>query len=86
MHLLRPSLLEPMGDECQRFVSALSSKLAEKQNEKYSDIISWLRIRLSIEVIRSTLLYVRGTRTAFRSRDRQIAEDFRLDNIKSGVI
>ena len=75
-----------MGDECQRFVSALSSKLAEKQNEKYSDIISWLRIRLSIEVIRSTLLCVRGSRTPFRSRDRQIAEDFRLDNIESGVI
>ncbi|KAG1672005.1 Titin [Nymphon striatum] len=33
-----------MGTECQKFVSALATKLAEKQKEEYSVIISWLRV------------------------------------------
>ncbi|KAG1669037.1 Protein henna [Nymphon striatum] len=34
-----------MGTECQKFVSALASKLAEKQNEEYSHAISSKAIR-----------------------------------------
>ena len=37
-----------MGEECSRFVSALERKLSKiKQNEEYSVVISWLRVRLS---------------------------------------
>ena len=74
-----------MGSECQKFVSALANKLAVKQNEDYAVIISWLGVRLSIEITRSTLLCIRGSRTPFRTRDADIATDFRLNNIESGI-
>ena len=45
-----------MGDECRKFVDELSRKLAEKKNEEYSQVVTWLRIRLSMEVVRSTIL------------------------------
>ena len=75
-----------MGEEGQRFIAALSDKLACKQNESYSDIITWIRVRLSIEIMRSTLLCVRGSRTPFRQASNNIAEDFHLANIESGVV
>ena len=75
-----------MGEEGQRFVAALSDKLACKQNESYSDVITWMRVRLSVEIMRSALLCVRGSRTPFRQASNNIAEDFRLANIESGVV
>ena len=39
-----------MGDECRKFVDELSRKLPEKKNEEYRQVVTWLRIRLSMEV------------------------------------
>ena len=75
-----------MGEECHHFISALCHKLADKQCERYSDVISWLRVRLSIEIIRSTILCVRGSRVPFRKHEKTVADDFRLDNVESGVV
>ncbi|KAG1682104.1 hypothetical protein GQR58_011354 [Nymphon striatum] len=47
-----------MGNECQKFVSALSTKLAEKQNKDYSVIVSWLRVHLSIAITKEVSLDV----------------------------
>ena len=74
-----------MGKECQHFVTTLASKLAIKQNEDYSDVIAWLRVRLSIETLRSTILCVRGSRTPFRKQNEEIARDFRLNNVESNI-
>ena len=73
-----------MGNECRKFTDELSRQLATKQNETYSDVVSWLRVRLSMEIVRSTILCVRGSRTPFR-RNENIAEDIRLENVESGV-
>ena len=74
-----------MGSECQKFVSALANKLAVKQNEDYAVVISWLRVRISIEIIRSTILCIRGSRTPFRLKTQDLAEDFRLKNAETGI-
>ena len=55
------------GEECSRFLSQLANKLAAKQNESYITIISWIRTKLSHEILRSTILCVRGSRTPFKS-------------------
>ena len=73
-----------MGNECRKFTDELSRQLATKQNETYSDVVSWLRVRLSMEIVRSTILCIRGSRTPFR-RNENIAEDIRLENVESGV-
>ena len=49
-----------MGEECCKFISKLASQLSEKQNASYSTVIAWLRTRLSIEIIKSALLCVKG--------------------------
>ena len=49
-----------MGEECGRFLTHLASKLSDKSNEKYSDTITWLRTRLSMELTRASLLCLRG--------------------------
>ena len=72
-----------MGNECAQFISALASKLSYKNNEKYPDVVTWLRTRLSIEILRSALLCVRGSRFPFRKRH---TEDFGLMNIQANQI
>ena len=68
-----------MGDECRKFVD-------EKKNEEYSQFVTWLRIRLSMEVVRSTILCVRGSGTPFRRNFENFTEDFMLlDNFECGV-
>ena len=74
-----------MGEECCKFISKLASKLSEKQTESYSTVIAWLRTRLSIEIIKSALLCVKGSRTPFRKPNENIADDFHLNNIECGI-
>ena len=70
------------GDECAKFLKVLAQKLSEKNDERYEDTISWLRTRLSMEVTRSSLLCLRGSRTPFRSYK---ADDIGLDNVLSEI-
>ena len=75
-----------MGKECRVFVKTLAEKLAKKQNESYSTIISWLRTKLSFCVLRSVILCVRGSRTPWLVKnDFEVGEDFRLNNAEAGL-
>ena len=47
-----------MGEECSRFLSQLANKLAAKQNETYNTVITWIRTKLSYEILRSAVLCV----------------------------
>ena len=38
-----------MGRECQMFVKHLATLLAEKTGDKYSDTVTWLRTRISMD-------------------------------------
>ena len=51
-----------MGHECLKFYKSLAQKLAEKSGEKYDDIIKYIRVKVSLLSLRSSLLCVRGTR------------------------
>ena len=44
-----------VGDECGKFLSELANKISQKENEKYSETINWIRMRLSFEM--ESLLY-----------------------------
>ena len=71
-----------MGQECDVFVSTLASKIASKESEKYSATITWIRTRLSFEILRSAITCVRGSRVPFWRNTQEIA-DFELMNIQS---
>ena len=57
-----------MGDECGRFVSELENKLSLKQDEPYASIMSWIRTKLSFEILRSATMCMRESRIPWRSR------------------
>ena len=87
MDLSHPLSLEPMGTmgkECGVFISTLASKIASKEAEKYSATITWIRTRLSFEILRSAITCVRGSRVPFRKKIQEIA-DFELMNIQSNT-
>ena len=73
-----------MGKECDVFISTLASKIASKESEKYSATITWIRTRLSFEILRSAITCVRGSRVPFRKKIQEIA-DFELMNIQSNT-
>ena len=60
-----------MGNECQRFLKRLADKIAPKDTELYHIVITWLRIQISFELLRSVHACVRGSRTPFRSNIEQ---------------
>ncbi len=70
-----------MGDECKNFVATLASKIAVKQGDTYSAVISWIRTRLSFEILRSALLCVRGSRVPFRKVQAESITDIQLSNV-----
>ena len=56
-----------MAPECEKFVRHLSERLSYKWNRKYSQIVSWIKTRLSFAIVRATYLCIRGTRSKWRS-------------------
>ena len=60
------------------FFSNLAQQLAEKQNEYYGIIVSWIRTRLSFEILKS-ILCVRGSRAPFRKHDNEAVLDLKLN-------
>ena len=65
-----------MGHECSIYHKNLAEKISEKKNERYSDIMRYLRVKLSFLAIKSTLLCLRGSRTL--SKVEGVNSDFGL--------
>ena len=65
------------GQECLKFLKELTRKLSEKTDNDCGYVITWLRTRISMEIIRSSLLCLRGSRSPFRCYQ---VEDICLDN------
>ena len=51
-----------MSHECSKFHKTLAEKLSEKRNEKYEDIMRFLRVKISFLALKATLLCLRGSR------------------------
>ena len=66
-----------MGVECQMFLRHLAEELSKKDGKPYAAVITWLRTRLSFEILRSVHLCVRGSRKPFRSGN-EVVNEFRL--------
>ena len=66
-----------MGQECARFHKSLAEKLSTKKNERYSEVMQFLRVKLSHMALRSTLLCLRGSRPITEAFDSE-TEDFGL--------
>ena len=50
-----------MARECSKFYSRLFEMIAEKRDQPYSVIASWIRRKISFSLIRSIGMYIRGS-------------------------
>ena len=73
-----------IGKECSAFVKQLCCELSNKQNESYGTVINWLRTKLSFEILKSTLLCVRGSRRPWPSTSFD-ADDFSLRSYEARI-
>ena len=67
-----------MGPECAQFHRCLASKIAEKTGQSYSDIINYIRCRLSFIILRATILCLRGSRARPSKSNTEMGDDFSL--------
>ena len=51
-----------MGVEAKKFHKRIATLISEKRNERYSDVMNYLRMRLRFSILRSVLTAVRGVR------------------------
>ena len=58
-----------MAHECSVFHKTLAEKLSTKKNERYEDIVRYLRVKFSFLAMKSALLCLRGSRTVFKARE-----------------
>ena len=55
-----------MGEECLRYHRRLAELLSLKEGEDYATTIKWIRVKISFCLIRSALVYLRGSRSIRR--------------------
>ena len=55
-----------IGKECDLFLKKLANGLSKKQDESYSSVMTWLRTKLSFEILKSVHICVRGSRAPFK--------------------
>lgn len=75
------SVFGTAAPECQTFLKHLIGKIAEKRKEKYSDVVNWVRCKLSFLCLKACLMCVRGTRV--KHREEYISSDFAMDSCEA---
>ena len=74
-----------MGKECHLFLSNQADKLSRKNGESYASAISWLRTRISFEILRSVHTCVRGSRTPFH-KNAAFLDDFSVNARNADIL
>ena len=69
-----------MGPEWLQFHKSLAEKISTKSGEKYSDVMNFIRCKISFMCLRSSLLCLRGSRTV-RNTPVESGTDFGLYNL-----
>ena len=64
-----------MSHECAIFHKALAEKISTKREERYEEIMRFLRVKLSYLALKATLLCLRGSRSHCRAN---FSDDFGL--------
>ena len=68
-----------MADECKRYHSRLAELLSTRKGGYYSTTMSWTRAKVLVALLRSTLLYLRGSRCTQRAPLNITDNDFEID-------
>ena len=58
-----------MGKEAVNYHRRIATLISEKRNERYSDVMNYIRTRLRFCILKSVLVAIRGVRRKFNLRD-----------------
>ena len=68
-----------MSHECSIYHKALAEKISRKKGEEYSEVMRYLRVKLSHMALKFTLLCLRGSRShTNKTTAKPINQDFGL--------
>ena len=68
-----------MGRECKKFYSVLAEMITLKRKQECCITMSWLRRKISFSLMRSILLYIRGSRGKIVNREEMnVANDIEI--------
>ena len=70
------SMTGGMSKECVIYHKFLAEKIAQKPEQRYDQVMAWIRCKLSFIITRSALLCLRGSRSVKMNTD--VIEDFDL--------
>ena len=69
-----------MGTEAQTLVKRLASKISRVRNQRYAETVSFIRRRLRFDLLRTTIIAIRGHRGKVASQPATIEDlDINLD-------
>ena len=71
-----------MADECLKYHSRLAELIANKKGESYSSEISYIRAKVSFAILRSAILFLRGSRSRRRRLD-FVDSDLQIEDIRT---
>ena len=74
------STVGSMGPETVAYHKALAERIAQKNDERYSDVISYIRTMLSILSVKSALTCLRGSRGESGEKVQAADENFGIIN------
>ena len=74
-----------MGKECLKYHTRLAELIAIKKGEDYAKTISWIRARISFALVRSALIWLRGTRTTVRKSWDFRNTDIEIENTEGAI-
>ena len=59
------SATSPMGRECKKFYARLAEMISYKRGTSYSVIAGWVRRKITLSLIKSIGMCLRGSRSVF---------------------
>ncbi|KAG0714431.1 hypothetical protein GWK47_014173 [Chionoecetes opilio] len=75
-----------MGPKVKCFYSRLADVMAEKKHQPRSHVVAWMRCRLSLSLLRSALLCLRGTRYSAPTTIDIAGLDYQATVVECGIL
>ena len=74
-----------VGKEGEKFYKTLGLKISEKCNERYNEVMNWMRVKISFMCIKACIMCLRGSRSVGCKTDNYVPEDFSFDTNNANI-
>ena len=75
-----------MSYECEQFYKRLGDKISDKRDDKYSNVMNFIRTKLSFILVKSMILCVRGSRCIKQEKQVPLSEMDISNELRSFIL